>query len=69
MLIGDWTGNRWCTVFSDIAENLLGKSSQEVGEAIERGEGEEIFTAINFKSYIFKFRTKVEIYGVSLIFD
>lgn len=65
MLIGDWTGNRWCTVFSDVAEQLLGKTSQEVGEALECESADEIFAAINFRSLLFKFRTKIEIYGVS----
>jgi replication factor A1 len=62
-LIGDWTGNRWCTMFSDVAENLLGKTSQEVGEAIANEQAEEIFSSVNFKNQIFKFRTKMEVYG------
>uniref|UniRef100_A0A1A9VGL8 Uncharacterized protein n=1 Tax=Glossina austeni TaxID=7395 RepID=A0A1A9VGL8_GLOAU len=27
MNIGDWTSNRWVTVFSDLAEQLLGRSA------------------------------------------
>lgn len=67
MLIGDWTSNRWITVFSDLAEQLLGKSSQDVGDALEfnKDEGEQIFSAISFKNYVFKLRTKVEFYGDS----
>ncbi|XP_075162697.1 replication protein A 70 [Haematobia irritans] len=65
MSIGDWTSNRWVTCFSDIGEQLLGRSAQEIGEAMENNpaEAEEIFTSINFHSYIFKLRSKVENYG------
>ncbi|XP_055630999.1 replication protein A 70 kDa DNA-binding subunit [Toxorhynchites rutilus septentrionalis] len=65
MLIGDWTSNRWITVFTDLAEQMLGKSSQEIGESLEynKEEAEKIFSTISFKSFIFKLRTKVETYG------
>lgn len=67
MLVGDWTSNRWVTVFTDLAEQMLGKSSQDIGDALEfnKDEAEQIFSAINFKSYVFKLRTKVEFYGDS----
>lgn len=43
---------------------FLGKSSQEVGEALESGEGEvSLFEPVNFKSFVFKLRTKVENFG------
>jgi len=65
MSIGDWTSNRWVTCFSDIGEQLLGRSAQEIGEALEhnQNEAEEIFASINFNSYVFKLRSKVETYG------
>jgi len=65
MLIGDWTGNRYVTVFTEVGEQLLGKTSQEVGEALDSGrEAEEsIFQKVNFKSFIFRLRTKVEHFG------
>ncbi|XP_061402182.1 replication protein A 70 kDa DNA-binding subunit-like [Musca vetustissima] len=65
MSIGDWTSNRWVTCFSDMGEQLLGRSAQEIGEALENNptEAEEIFTSINFHSYVFKLRAKVETYG------
>uniref|UniRef100_A0A1B0BMK5 Replication protein A subunit n=1 Tax=Glossina palpalis gambiensis TaxID=67801 RepID=A0A1B0BMK5_9MUSC len=65
MNIGDWTSNRWVTVFSDLAEQLLGRSAQEIGETMENNptEAEEIFASINFLSYIFKIRSKVETFG------
>uniref|UniRef100_A0A1I8QBZ9 Replication protein A subunit n=1 Tax=Stomoxys calcitrans TaxID=35570 RepID=A0A1I8QBZ9_STOCA len=65
MSIGDWTSNRWVTCFSDIGEQLLGRSAQEIGEAMDNNptEAEEIFNSINFHSFIFKLRSKVETYG------
>ncbi|XP_073817699.1 replication protein A 70 kDa DNA-binding subunit-like [Musca autumnalis] len=65
MSIGDWTSNRWVTCFSDMGEQLLGRSAQEIGEALENNptEAEEIFNSINFHSYVFKLRSKVETYG------
>lgn len=67
MSIGDWTSNRWATCFSDLAEQILGRSAQEIGEMLENNptEAEEVFSAINFHTYLFKLRTKVETYGVS----
>ncbi|XP_037951492.1 replication protein A 70 kDa DNA-binding subunit-like [Teleopsis dalmanni] len=65
MCIGDWTSNRWVTCFSDVAEQLLNRSPQEIGEALEHNatEAEEIFSSLHFSSHIFKLRTKVEVYG------
>ncbi|KAI8130701.1 Replication protein A 70 kDa DNA-binding subunit [Lucilia cuprina] len=65
MSIGDWTSNRWVTCFSDLAEQLLGRSAQEIGDAMDNNptEAEEIFSSINFHSYTFKLRSKVETYG------
>lgn len=65
MSIGDWTSNRWVTCFSDLAEQLLGRSAQEIGDAMDNNptEAEEIFSSINFHSYMFKLRSKVETYG------
>ncbi|XP_058813344.1 replication protein A 70 kDa DNA-binding subunit [Topomyia yanbarensis] len=67
MLIGDWTSNRWVTIFTDLAEQMLGKTSQEIGDALDfnKDEAELIFSAISFKNYVFKLRTKVEFYGDS----
>lgn len=67
MSIGDWTSNRWVTCFSDVAENLLGKTAQEIGETLERNkeEADAILTALHFKSFVFKLRSKVEYFGDS----
>nr|XP_029715889.1 replication protein A 70 kDa DNA-binding subunit-like [Aedes albopictus] len=65
MLVCDWTSNRWVTVFTDLAEQMLGTSSQDIGNALESNarEAERIFSAIHFKSYVFKLRTKVDNYA------
>lgn len=65
MNIGDWTSNRWVTCFADLAEQLLERSSQEVGEALEMNpeDAEDIFSNLTFKNFIFKLRSKVEFYG------
>jgi replication factor A1 len=69
MLIGDWTSNRWVTCFTELAEQLFQKSSQEIGEASETSPTvlDEIFSNITFQDYVFKLRTKVEFYGVSVV--
>ena len=68
MSIADWTSNRWVTCFSDVGEQLLKRSAQEIGEIIDNNppEAEELFSTINFHSYVFKIRSKIEIYGVSV---
>lgn len=65
MSIADWTSNRWATCFADVAEMIVGKTSQEVGEIYEnnQAEGEALFGAVHFKQFVFKLRTKVEFYG------
>ncbi|KAH8232446.1 hypothetical protein KR032_006970, partial [Drosophila birchii] len=65
MNIGDWTSNRWVTAFNEMGEQLLGHTSQEVGEAVENdaAKAEQIFSALNFTSHIFKLRCKDEVYG------
>lgn len=67
MSIGDWHSNRWVTSFNEVAEQLLGKSALEVGTALDNDTdlAESILNSINFKSYVFKLRSKVEFYGVS----
>lgn len=61
MSIGDWNTDRWVTVFAEVGEQLLNKSSREVGEALEfnKEEAEQIFTSVRLNSYIFKLRTKI----------
>lgn len=67
MSIADWTSNRWATCFADVAEKIIGKTSQEIGETLENNqtEGEAMFSSNHFKQFVFKMRTKVEFYGDS----
>lgn len=69
MLVGDWTSNRWVTAFSETAEQLLGKSAQEIGEMLEHDKeaAEKVFADITFQQKTFKMRTKVETYQVRLL--
>lgn len=69
MLVGDWTSNRWVTCFSEVAENLLGKTSQEIGELLEHDKeaADAIFNEVAFQQKVFKMRSKVETYQVSLM--
>lgn len=66
MSIGDWTSNRWVTCFSEVGEQMLKRSAQEIGDLLENNppEGEEVLSSINFNSYIFKLRSKMEMFGV-----
>lgn len=63
--IADWTANRWGTMFADVAEKLLGRTSQEIGEIYEQNkeEGDAVLSASHFKRCLFKLRTKNEVYG------
>ncbi|GIX74979.1 replication protein A 70 kDa DNA-binding subunit [Caerostris extrusa] len=63
--IADFTENQWVTCFQEAAETILGVSAQELGSCKENDEERynEILTEANFKSYIFKFRTKMETYN------
>lgn len=64
MLVGDWTSNRWVTCFSDVAEALIGKSAEEIGQLLEHDKeaAEAMFADQAFQQKVFKLRTKVETY-------
>lgn len=68
MLVGDWTSNRWMTMFSDQAELMLGQSANEIGKLLEHDTqaAEAIFNELLFQQKLFKVRTKIETYQVSL---
>lgn len=67
MNIGDWSGNQWMNVFSTEAEKILNVSSQEFGEASENKEHNKLLQDANFKNFVFKCRTKMEMYNVIYI--
>lgn len=67
MNLADSTDNQWVSTFTGEAEKILGKTSQEVGEAFEANE-EALIGICNFAhfhEYIFKCRAKFEKYNVS----
>lgn len=67
MNIGDWTSNRWITCFANEAEQVLGKTSEEIGRMMDENkeEADAYLQAQHFRSFLFKLRTKVEFYGDS----
>lgn len=67
MNLADWTDNQWVSVFTNEAEQIMGKTSQEVGEAHEQ-DPESLIAICNkahFAEYIFKCRARFETYNVS----
>lgn len=70
VLYGDWTSNRWVTLFADLAEQVLGKSGDEIAEMMESDDktvNENYFSSLQFKPMSMKIRTKIEVYGVSFL--
>lgn len=63
--MSDWSNNRWVTCFSDLAEQLLGDSSDSIGQALEnnKDEAERIFARLSFRPLVLKMRIKQEYYG------
>lgn len=64
--MADWTDNQWITAFNDEAEKILSSTAQELGELKENDIDaySEKFSEATFKSFIFKIRVKVEVFGV-----
>lgn len=64
--MADWTDNQWVTAFNDEAEKILNSTAQELGELKENDIDaySEKFSEATFKSFIFKIRVKVEVFGV-----
>lgn len=62
MDVRDFTFGRWVTCYNDVAEQLLKRTAQEVGEAVEHGTttAEEILSDLICLSYFFKLRCKNE---------
>ncbi|XP_016913881.2 replication protein A 70 kDa DNA-binding subunit [Apis cerana] len=63
--LADWTDNQWVTAFNDEAEKILSSTAQELGELKENDIDaySEKFSEATFKSFIFKIRVKVEVFG------
>lgn len=67
MLIGDWTSNRWVTFFSEVAEKVLGRKTDDIAEMMNNNKQafDEFIQDALFKPAPFKLRSKIETYGVS----
>lgn len=63
--LADFTENQWVTCFQEAAEAILGIKAQELGSLKETEEDRfnEVLAEANFKSFIFKLRTKLETYN------
>lgn len=63
--LGDYSDNQWVTCFQESAEAMLGIKADDLGALKDSNEQafDQVFTEACFKSYIFKFRAKVETYN------
>ncbi|XP_035220738.1 replication protein A 70 kDa DNA-binding subunit-like [Stegodyphus dumicola] len=63
--VADFTENQWVTCFQEAAECILGITAEELGSLKESNEERynDVLTDANFKSYIFKLRTKMETFN------
>ncbi|KAF2349433.1 Replication factor A C-terminal [Trinorchestia longiramus] len=63
--VADFTSDVWVTVFQEQAEELLGTTSQELGELREKEPTtlQNIVANACFKEYVFRFRVKMETYN------
>lgn len=65
MNLADWSGNQWVNVFANEAEQILGATSEQVGQSSTE-ELDGIIEAANFKTFMFRLRAKMETYNVFL---
>lgn len=63
--VSDPTGDQRITAFNETAEAMLGKSAAEVGQMFDYDKNayNQMFEDVKFKTFIFKFRTKMETYN------
>ncbi|XP_068633685.1 replication protein A 70 kDa DNA-binding subunit [Battus philenor] len=63
--VSDPTGDQRITAFNEAAETMLGKTSAEIGQMFEydKASYSQIFEEVKFKTFVFKFRTKMETYS------
>ncbi|CAB3221836.1 unnamed protein product [Arctia plantaginis] len=63
--VSDPTGDQRITAFNESAEGMLGKPAIEIGTMFENDKTAytQMFEGIKFKSFVFKFRTKMETYN------
>lgn len=65
LIVSDWGKTLWVTCFSDLAEQLLGDTAENVGKALEHNkeQAERIFASLAFRPFVLKMRIKQEYYG------
>ncbi|KAM6910908.1 replication protein A 70 kDa DNA-binding subunit-like isoform 2-T2 [Lycodopsis pacificus] len=63
--LADFGDNQWVTCFQETAEALLGHSAETLGQLRDTDETafDEVFQKINFTTYIFRNRVKLETYN------
>lgn len=67
--VSDPTGDQRITAFNEAAEAMLGKNVADIGQMFEYDKTAytQMFEEVKFKTFVFKFRTKMETYNVSKI--
>ncbi|XP_047533064.1 replication protein A 70 kDa DNA-binding subunit-like [Vanessa atalanta] len=63
--VSDPTGDQRITAFNEAAESMLGKTAEEIGRMSEYDKNaySQLFDEVKFKTFVFKFRTKMETYS------
>ncbi|CAK1556348.1 unnamed protein product [Leptosia nina] len=63
--VSDPTGDQRITAFSEAAEAMLGKNSADIGRLFEYDKAAyaQLFEDVKFRTFVFKFRTKMEVYS------
>ncbi|OWR41201.1 replication protein A 70 kDa DNA-binding subunit [Danaus plexippus] len=63
--VSDPTGDQRVTAFNESAEVMLGRSAEEVGRLSDYDKAEygQLLDHVKFKTFVFKFRTKIETYS------
>ncbi|CAH0398399.1 unnamed protein product [Chilo suppressalis] len=63
--VSDPTGDQRITAFNEAAEAMLGKTAAEVGQMFDYDKNAyaQLFEEVKFRTFVFKFRTKIETYS------
>lgn len=67
--VSDPTGDLRITAFNEAAEAMLGATAADVGRMFDYDKTAytQLFEEVKFKTFVFKYRTKMETYSVSLL--
>ncbi|XP_013143928.1 PREDICTED: replication protein A 70 kDa DNA-binding subunit [Papilio polytes] len=63
--VSDPTGDQRVTAFNEAAESMLGRSAADIGQMYDYDKAaySQLFEQVKFKTFLFKFRTKMETYS------